>query len=242
MLSKNRIKLIKSLHLKKFRDESNLFLVEGEKMALELIRLKKEYIEQIYATKEFIDLNKVEQEIEEITEKELAQISTLKTPNKVLIVCKKWNLTENINSQNEFYLALDEIQDPGNLGTIIRLADWFGVKNIVCSKNTADCFNPKVVQATMGSIFRVNLIYQDLISFIETKKLPVYGAFLEGESIYQKALSPKGILVLGNEGNGISREIENLVSDKITIPRFGEAESLNVSVATGILLSEFFRA
>ncbi len=241
MLSKNRIKLIKSLHFKKFRDESNLFLVEGEKMSLELIRLKPECIEQIYGTNEFIEENKIIEKFEKITEKELSQISTLKTPNKVLIVCKKWDLKENINSRNEFYLALDEIQDPGNLGTIIRLADWFGVKNIVCSKNTADCFNPKVVQATMGSIFRINLMYQDLSKFIESKNLPVYGAFLDGESIYQKARAPKGILILGNEGNGISKEIENLVSDKITIPKFGEAESLNVSVATGILLSEFFR-
>ncbi len=145
------------------------------------------------------------------------------------------------DSTADFHLALDEIQDPGNLGTIIRLADWFGVKNIVCSRNTADCFNPKVVQATMGSLFRVNIVYEDLKTFIEAKNLPVFGAFLEGKSIYKSSLSPKGILVLGNEGKGISSEIEKCITQKITIPRFGEAESLNVSVATGILLSEFFR-
>ncbi|MES2590035.1 MAG: RNA methyltransferase [Bacteroidota bacterium] len=223
------------------RDELDLFLVEGEKMALELIKLKVDSIDSLYGTVDFIKQIPANSDFyfEEITEKELAQISTLKTPNKVLVVCKKWDLKDD--SIADFYIALDEIQDPGNLGTIIRLADWFGVKNIVCSKNTADCFNPKVVQATMGSLFRVNIVYEDLKTFIETKKLPVYGAFLEGESIYKSSLSPKGILVLGNEGKGISNEIEKCVTQKITIPRFGEAESLNVSVATGILLSEFFR-
>jgi TrmH family RNA methyltransferase len=145
------------------------------------------------------------------------------------------------NSNSDFYIALDEIQDPGNMGTIIRLADWFNVKTIICSPNSADVFNPKVVQASMGSLFRVNIIYQDLNEFITSKKVPVYGAFLEGESVYTKKLSPKGILILGNEGKGISPEIEKLVTQKIKIPRFGQAESLNVSIATGILLSEFFR-
>lgn len=238
MLSKNRIKFVKSLYLKKYRDELNLFLVEGEKIARELILLKPEFIEAIYATDEFVIESNNPFNIERITQKELNQLSLLKSPNKVLAICKKFRQEDK---GGEFYIALDDIQDPGNLGTIIRVADWFGVKNIVCSVNTADFYNPKVIQATMGSLFRVNVFYQELNSFIKSKGLPVFGAFLEGESIYKMNLSPKGILVLGNEGSGISSELAQLIKQKITIPRFGNAESLNVSVATGIVLSEFFR-
>jgi TrmH family RNA methyltransferase len=239
MLSKNRIKFLKSLHQKKYRDESSLFITEGEKIVNELLAFNPSLIDCIYHTKEFQFENIQHVNSEEISNSELSQISCLKNPNKVVAICKMWKNEDNSNS--DFYIALDEIQDPGNMGTIIRLADWFNVKTIVCSANSADVFNPKVVQASMGSLFRVNVIYQDLNEFITSKKLPVYGAFLEGVSVYSKKMYPKGILILGNEGKGISQEIEALVTEKIKIPRFGQAESLNVSIATGILLSEFFR-
>jgi RNA methyltransferase, TrmH family len=239
MLSKNRIKFIKSLHLKKNRDENKLFIAEGEKIVGEIIEFYPEIIESLYHTKDFDFVSKNEISTEIITENELKQISCLKNPNKAFAICKMWELSKAFDS--DFHIALDNIQDPGNMGTIIRLADWFNVKSIICSLNTVDIFNPKVVQASMGSIFRVNFQFTELKTFIKETNLPVFGAFLEGESIYEKKLSPKGILVLGNEGNGISSEVEQLISNKLNIPRFGKAESLNVSVATGILLSEFFR-
>lgn len=239
MLSKNRIKLIKSLHLKKFRDENNLFIAEGEKIVTEVIENYPELIEYLYVTKDYNFFVKPQVSYEIISELELKQISCLQKPNKALVICKMMDLTRSTNS--DFHIALDAIQDPGNMGTIIRLADWFGVKSIICSNSTVDVFNPKVVQASMGSIFRVNFLYTDLINYISASNLPTYGAFLEGDTIYTKNLTPEGILILGNEGNGISEEVEKIISQKITIPRFGNAESLNVSVATGIILSEFFR-
>ncbi|MFN5416221.1 MAG: TrmH family RNA methyltransferase [Flavobacteriia bacterium] len=240
MLSKNKIKFIKSLQLKKFRDEANLFVVEGEKSANEILENRPELISEIYYTEAF-DLKGLHQnqfEVNLITEKELAQISGLKTANKILIVCKKWEV--NL-SDFRFILALDDIQDPGNMGTLIRLADWYGVEAIVCSNNTVELYNPKVIQAAMGSAFRTKVFHLDLREFLSKTKLPIYGALLHGENVYQNKLKGEGILILGNEGNGISEEIEKLVQHRITIPKKGKTESLNVATAGAILLSEFFR-
>lgn len=238
-LSKNKIKWIRSLQLKKNRDELNLFVVEGDKMVNEALESCKENIEFLCFTKSS-DLNDLQLPFEAvlITDDELKSISSLKTPNKSLVILKKTTSKDTIS---DFSIALDSIQDPGNMGTILRLADWFGVQKIWCSKETVDCYNPKVVQASMGAIFRINVEYCDLAQFLSTTSETVFGALLEGESIYKKKVHPKGILVLGNEGNGISQQILPFINEPITIPRFGKAESLNVSVATGILLSEFFR-
>jgi RNA methyltransferase, TrmH family len=239
-LSKNKIKWIRSLHQKKFRDELDLFIVEGDKMVQEAIQLQPALIECLCLTEES-SLSIPEGLLAlsfQCSLIDLKSISTLKTPNKSLIVLKK--IKRDIQ-KSPFYLVLDQIQDPGNLGTIIRIADWYGINQIICSKSTVDIYNPKVVQATMGAIYRIPVHYLDLEKFIPETQLPVYGALLEGKNIYKEVLSPQGVLVLGNEGNGISPSIQKLITNPITIPRFGQAESLNVSIATGILISEFFR-
>lgn len=238
-LSKNKIKWIRSLQQKKFREELGLFVVEGEKMVNEILEYCKENIQFLCYTKDSsIPLSSVNFETILVTEEELKSISSLKNPNKSLAVLK---IPAKKEIKTNFRIALDGIQDPGNIGTILRLADWFDVKEIICSKDTVDIYNPKVVQASMGAIFRINVIYCDLANYLSKANQPIYGALLEGENIYKKKIEPKGILVLGNEGNGISKPIISLINEPITIPRFGKAESLNVSVATGILLSEFFR-
>ena len=238
-LSKNKIKWIRSLQLKKNRDELGLFIVEGEKMVQEAIENFSQQIDFLVVTKfSSIKTDDVSFEMAIATDEELKSISTLKNPNKSLVVLK---LPAKRRIETSFRIALDGIQDPGNMGTILRLADWFNVKEIICSKETVDIYNPKVVQSSMGAIFRINVIYCDLADYLSKTKEPIFGALLEGQNIYKKSVEPKGILVLGNEGNGISDKIIPLITEPITIPRFGQAESLNVSVATGILLSEFFR-
>ena len=238
-LSKNKIKWIRSLQLKKNRDELGLFIVEGEKMVQEAIENFSQQIDFLVVTKfSSIKTDDVSFEMAIATDEELKSISTLKNPNKSLVVLK---LPAKRRIETSFRIALDGIQDPGNMGTILRLADWFDVKEIICSKDTVDIYNPKVVQASMGAIFRINVLYCDLPGYLSKTKEPIFGALLEGENIYKKTVQPKGILILGNEGNGISKDVISLVNQPITIPRFGKAESLNVSVAAGILLSEFFR-
>ena len=238
-LSKNKIKWIRSLQLKKNRDELGLFIVEGEKMVQEAIENFSQQIDFLVVTKfSSIKTDDVSFEVAIATDEELKSISTLKNPNKSLVVLK---LPAKRRIETSFRIALDGIQDPGNLGTILRLADWFDVKEIICSKETVDVYNPKVVQASMGAIFRIKVTYCDLEDYLKKSKEPIFGALLEGQNIYKKSVDPKGILVLGNEGNGISEKIIPFITEPITIPRFGQAESLNVSVATGILLSEFFR-
>ncbi len=238
MLSKSHIKLITSLKQKKYRLQHGFFAVEGVKTIKELLQSKLT-LHALYTTESFnID---AKDEIL-ITEVELKRISFLTTPNKALAIFKipKAKLIK----QNGLILALDAIRDPGNLGTIIRLCDWFGVKDLVCSKETVDCFNPKVIQATMGSITRVHISYVNLEVFLNETNLPVYGAFMDGKTVYGTQLPEKGILVMGNEANGVSKEIEALINEKISIPRFGDlqaTESLNVATATAILLSEFRR-
>lgn len=238
-ISKNKIKWVRSLHQKKFRDEMGLYLVEGEKMVNEALIHCKDDIETIYCLKDFINSNNLI-DIQFITEDELNQISTLKTPNKALAVVRKPK-TKQHPVPSGLTLALDGIQDPGNMGTILRIADWFGIKNIVCSKTTVECFNPKVVQASMGAIFRTDVFYVDLSTWLNEVKIPVYGALLEGTNVYNTELEENAVLLMGNEGQGISKELLPLISHPIMIPRFGSAESLNVSIATGILVSEFKR-
>ena len=238
-LSKNTIKLITSLRQKKYRQKHNLFIAEGVKVVNELLSSSLKVF-KIYTTSTNV-LNESDN-VEVITEDELKKVSNLKAPNKVLGIFEI--PSEKEIDTNNFIVALDEVNDPGNLGTIIRLCDWFGVKQLICSKNTVDCYNPKVIQSTMGSLTRVNIVYTDLISFLEKTNLPTYTADMDGENVYKSKLPEKAILVMGNEANGISKEVNNVVQQKLTIPRFGDiqqTESLNVATATAILLSEFKR-
>jgi TrmH family RNA methyltransferase len=240
MISKNQIKLITGLHQKKQRFANQLFFAEGIKVIQELLQSNFE-LEYLFTTQN--DFEKVEfSKRISITEQELKKISALSTPNTCLAVFKI--PAENMVINSGLILALDDIRDPGNLGTILRLCDWFGIQQIICSKETVDIYNPKVVQATMGSIARVNVNYVDLKSFIANAKLPVFGTFMNGENIYQSNLPQNGIIIMGNEANGISTEIEKTVTSRLTIPRFGtlqKTESLNVATATAIVLSEFKR-
>ncbi|MFA7445820.1 MAG: RNA methyltransferase [Flavobacteriaceae bacterium] len=236
MVSKNQIKRIISLQQKKYRKESGLFFVEGRKVIQEL--LDSDFIlEELFVTEPLF--GHIPQQTL-ISTSDLKKISALTNPNNCLAVFRMPE-PKKINEQG-IILALDKIRDPGNLGTIIRLCDWFGITDLVCSEDTVDLYNPKVLQATMGSITRVNVSYVNLSAFLTETKLPVFGTFMEGKNLYKSQLPQKGIIVLGNEANGISAEIEQLITDKITIPRFGNpTESLNVATATAIVLSEFRR-
>lgn len=241
MVVKSQLKLVKSLHQKKYRNQHELFFVEGFKLVDELLR-SGFTLEFLCATKENMELFSTVSPLYEITEGDLRKISALKNPNGVLAV---FRIAKNeFLKENSWMVALDTVQDPGNLGTIIRLCDWFGIQNLLCSLDTVDCYNPKALQATMGSIARVCITYLDLKDFLSKTKLPVYGAFMQGESVYKQNFTSAGILVMGNEANGISKELEKLITQKITIPQFGKqtAESLNVAMATGILLNEIRRA
>ncbi|MBA9073775.1 TrmH family RNA methyltransferase [Flavobacterium gossypii] len=240
MVSKNQIKLITSLQQKKFRKEHKLFFAEGKKVIQELIHsnFSLEYLFSTAAVFPGIGPKK----ILTISETELKKISALTTPNDCLAVFKQPE-SKSINPSG-LIVALDDIRDPGNLGTIIRLCDWFGITELVCSEETADIYNPKVVQATMGSIARVNVNYVNLEKFINETQLPVFGTFMDGENIYKSTLPKEGIIIMGNEANGISPQIEKAVKNRLTIPRFGDlqqTESLNVATATAIILSEFKR-
>ena len=239
-LSKNKIKWLRSLHSKKSRDSENAYILEGEKMVLEAIQFKPEDLIFIAYTKGFI-FPTLSNSIEtiEVSEKELTQISTLKTPNKAFAVLKK--STNESKIKNGLIIALDNVQDPGNLGTILRIADWFGIDSIICSSDTVDCYNPKVVQASMGAILRIEVQYVDLFQTLRKYKGKIYGAVLGGKNMYTSELQFEGILLMGNEGKGISPEIQQLITEPISIPGFGHAESLNVSIATGILVAEFCR-
>lgn len=235
-LSKNKIKWIRSLRLKKNRDVENLFVIEGEKMVLELIEQWPDHIEFICGTISNLTTN---QPYYLTDEKTMKEISSLKTPNKLLAVVKKPRPT--LERKESFIVVLDDVQDPGNMGTILRTCDWYNVDKIVCSKNTVDIFNTKVIQSSMGSLFRIPVVYCDLNEYLQQSKLTIYGALLEGKNIYQQQLERNGIIVMGNEGQGISQEIQKHITESLHIPRFGGAESLNVSIATGIILSEFCR-
>ncbi|MFM2367974.1 MAG: hypothetical protein RL619_270, partial [Bacteroidota bacterium] len=217
-----------------------LFFAEGVKVIQELLQSNFE-LEHLYTTQnDFEEISNAKKT--SIDDNDLKKISALASPNSCLAVFKIPTQEKMIHSG--LILALDSIRDPGNLGTILRLCDWFGIHQLVCSKETVDIYNPKVVQATMGSIARVNVTYIDLNTFITQTKLPVFGTFMDGENIYKTSLPQEGIIIMGNEANGISPVIEKLVQNRLTIPRFGEiqkTESLNVATATAIILSEFRR-
>ena len=252
MISKNSIKLITSLHHKKFRKREGLFIAEGEKVCREIIH-SGWTIEAVYLTEKFRKEKYVhwvrKLNAETISEKDFEKISALTTSPEILVVAKIPERTFEFKEvENKLSLVLDEIKDPGNLGTIIRIADWFGIETIVCSENCADVFNPKTVQASMGSLFRVRVFYEDLQSVLKTareKNMNVYGTLLEGETIYESALTQEGIIVIGNESNGIHVSLLPFINHRISIPSFSateyKAESLNAAMAAAIVCSEFRR-
>lgn len=240
MVSKNQIKLITSLQQKKYRIINQMFFAEGVKVIQELLQSNFE-LEHLYTTQhDFEEVLGNKKSL--IHENDLKKISALATPNSCLAVFKIPE--EKTIIESGLIIALDDVRDPGNLGTILRLCDWFGVEQLICSKETVDIYNPKVVQATMGSISRVNVTYVDLEEYISQTDLAVFGTFMDGENIYKSNLPQEGIVIMGNEANGISQEIESMIKNRLSIPRFGnlqKAESLNVATATGIILSEFKR-
>ncbi len=236
MISKSELKYIQSLCHKKQRQEEGLFIAEGPKLVHEL--LNSNYtIHKLYALAGWLQTNKqVNIDIVEVNETELEKISALQTPNSVLAVVQQKQATDP-NIKGKISLLLDGIQDPGNLGTIIRIADWFGINEVLCSGDTTELYNPKVIQSTMGSFVRVNVWYGDIKNFLENTTVPVYGTLLQGRSIYETAKPKEALLIIGNEGRGIKDELLPLINYPITIPRMGGAESLNAAVATGIVLS-----
>ena len=238
ILSNNHQKLITSLSQKKYRQKHQLFIAEGVKVVRELLKSSFE-LEIIFSTDhEFSSLDCFVQ----VSDQELKKISSLKTPNKVLALFKIPS-QKKINSSG-LIVALDTVNDPGNLGTIIRLCDWFGVEQLVCSKDTVDCYNSKVVKATMGSLTRVSISYLNLPEYLQTVSLPIFIADMDGVNIHKAKLPASAVLVMGNEANGVSETLKQLVSNKISIPRYGnsnQVESLNVATATAVLLNEFRR-
>ncbi|QVY64936.1 RNA methyltransferase [Polaribacter sp. Q13] len=239
-ISKNQFKLITSLSQKKYRQKHQLFIAEGIKVVQELLNSSFE-VETLFCTDDFSsDIS--ESQIIRISEADLKKISNLKTPNKVLGIFKIPDKKPLVDSG--LIIALDAINDPGNLGTIIRLCDWYGVDELICSKDTVDCYNQKVVQASMGSLTRISIRYVDLVEYLSETQNPTFIADMDGENVYKTSLPKQGVLIMGNEANGVSEEIKKLITHKISIPRFGktqETESLNVATATAILLSEFKR-
>lgn len=247
MISKNKIKYIRSLELKKNRNKEGKFVAEGFKVVDDLLALQP--ADLIVATGEWLQDKHfgAETEVIEVTDEELKKVSFLQHPQQVLAVFKQATSGDYSINTSELSLALDGVQDPGNLGTIIRIADWFGITHIYCSQDTADVYNPKVVQATMGSIARVKVEYGDLLGLVESlpADIPVYGTLLDGDNIYQQKLENRGLIVMGNEGKGISPALAKKVNHKLLIPNFPEgratADSLNVAIATAITCSEFRR-
>lgn len=250
MISKNKIKYIRSLELKKNRNKEGKFVAEGHKVVDDLLALQP--ADLIVATREWLQGKHFSEntEVQEVTDEELRKVSFLQHPQQVLAVfpqASSKNYTAHSINTQELSLALDGVQDPGNLGTIIRIADWFGITHIYCSEDTADVYNPKVVQATMGSIARVKVEYGNLLELIESlpADVPVYGTLLNGDNIYQQELENRGVIIMGNEGKGISPALSQKVNRRLLIPNFPEgrptADSLNVAIATAITCSEFRR-
>jgi RNA methyltransferase, TrmH family len=245
MLSKNEVKYIQSLGHKKRRDEERLFLMEGSKLVAELLTHYSSQVVRLYATETFFSQHPSAKNIPQhhiVSDEELARISQLQTPNQALALLHYFEETTTEDTFTDWSLVLDGIRDPGNMGTIIRLADWFGIKTIVCSPDCADIYNPKVVQATMGSIMRVTVLEKELSSFLSGQQLPVVGAVLGGKELSSFEFPQAGFLVIGNESNGIREDVSALLTDKLMIPRFGEAESLNAAVATSVFLWELKRS
>ena len=245
MISKNQIKFIRQLELKKFRRRKGLFVAEGPKVVGDLMKHYRP--EAVFATQEWASIGNQEIGCTIVTSDELRRISFLQHPQQVVALFPiPEETTDGGPTNDKLSLALDGIQDPGNLGTIIRIADWFGIEDIYCSEDTADAYNPKVVQATMGSLAHVHIIYTDLPTLLDglTSDYPIYGTLLDGQDIYRQPLSQQGIIVMGNEGNGISEAVRQRVNCRLLIPSFHQgdtAESLNVAIATAITCSEFRR-
>jgi TrmH family RNA methyltransferase len=250
MISKNQLKQIKSLHSKKNREEDKRFLAEGVKTVSELIETRAELVESIFATTGYIRIHgKILSRLKgisvtEVSDKELEQISALSTPNEVLAVCRYFEKGDfNSDFTKNFSFYLDGIRDPGNFGTIIRLADWFGMRQIFCSENSCELYNPKVIQSTMGAFMRVDVNYISLKKFLQDHKVKnIYGAVLNGKNIYGEKLQ-NGLIVIGNESKGISEENLSLITHPLTIPSHSNSgtESLNAAMASSIIASEFFR-
>jgi TrmH family RNA methyltransferase len=239
MINKNELKYIQSFAHKKHWAEESVFIIEGPKMMEELMA-SNFVIRQAYATKEWIESQPFKPHyVTEVADFELDKLTQLQKGNQVLALVEKKQIKGPVKLKGKMTLILDGIQDPGNLGTIIRTADWFGLDQIVVSADTASCYNPKVVQSTMGSILRVDVVVADLPEFIHSAKMPIYGAVLEGKSIQTTELAKEGLLIIGNESKGIRPPLLTLITDPITIPKYGNAESLNAAVATGIILAKW---
>ena len=247
MIIKSRVKYIQSLGQKKFRDQEAVFIAEGPKTVNELLGSSNIEVVDLYAVSDWVEQNNINADgstksrLIEIDESTLARISQLTTPNLVLGIFRKpqWQAPQ---LKNKISLMLEDIQDPGNMGTIVRLADWFGVELIVCSPQCADAFGPKAIQSSMGSICRVQILYTDLKKFLpDHAGIPLLAATLDGPSLYQTNVLQEAIILLGNESRGISSELMNASSQQVTIPRKGKAESLNAAIAAGIILSWFRR-
>tara|TARA_B110000444_G_scaffold779_1_gene708 strand:+ start:190 stop:912 length:723 start_codon:yes stop_codon:yes gene_type:complete len=238
VISKNKIKFIKSLSLKKNRVKAQLFIAEGEKIVNELLNSKFE-IEQIYATKQFSGIYNIDKSaVTLVSNEELSRISNLTSPNNVLAIVRIGQ--KELEKNTGITLVLDDVNDPGNLGTIVRMCDWFGVSQIICSNNTVDCYNSKVVQSAMGSLFRVNITYLDLTTYLTNIDTPIYGAYMNSVDVRGEEFPKQAHLIMGNEANGISESISKYITNKVSIKNIGEnTESLNVAVATSILLHEF---
>lgn len=252
MLSKNQIKYIQSLHQKKYRQQYEAFLVEGAKSVQEVLQSDFQ-IEVLLITEVFYKENtrlidSQPKPVEIVSVAELERIGTLESNNAALAVVKTKENRPLLAEPGEIALILDDIRDPGNLGTILRIADWYGVKKIICSETTADVYNPKVISASKGSFTRVNWWYGNIVQFLERQsELPgsspvVYGAFLEGVNVHKLSFQQSGYLVMGNESNGIRPEVERYITQRVTIPAYGGAESLNVGIATAVLLDNWRRS
>jgi RNA methyltransferase, TrmH family len=245
MLSKSQINFLRSLQFKKERATQGLFLVEGFKSVIEFIN-SAYVVEAIYHTTSFdsnvLNLSRKINSFE-ISSAEMEKISSLKTPQPIAALVKIRVLLPLSNHllKQKFSLVLDSLQDPGNLGTIIRIADWFGIQNIICSNDSVDAYNPKAVQASMGSLSRISVYYDDIVRILTDTDIPVFGALMQGDSIYETDFGTDGLIVMGNEGNGMRAEVERLISRAVTIPRVGGAESLNVGIAAALFCSEINR-
>jgi len=241
MLSKARIKFIKSLQIKKYRKQEQCFLVQGAKSVQELLHSDFE-VEFIAGTASFLEsLRAPSIECVEASEEELSALGEFEHNNSGLAVARMKENVVRDSSAQAYTLVLDDIRDPGNLGTIIRTADWYGIRTIAASMETADFYNPKVISATMGSFTRVTVFYVDLVDYLRKQTGAVYGAFLDGSDIHQTSFADGGLIVIGNESRGISSEVAECVTHRITIPRYGKAESLNAAIATAIILDNVHR-
>jgi TrmH family RNA methyltransferase len=242
MLTKNELKYIQSLYQKKQRDEDQLFIAEGPKLAEELIN-SNFVIRNVYALSAWCERNAdLEVPVTEISPTELSRVSNLQTPNEVIVVAEQASNTNEPTLKGNLTIVLDGIQDPGNMGTIIRIADWFGISQVICSNDSVDRYNPKVVQASMGSILRVNCWYKNLESWEPENPIPVFGALLNGKNIYSVGKVEEGILVIGNESKGIREPLLSKITNPVTIPKRGGAESLNAAVAAGIIVGCFINS